>query len=101
MQAWHHLPGNYGDAGSRHFRSGSGGIEEGRESSSGSNDSVGSNSEGNGDPGGHRAAGGGRRIQRKRNKGRVHGRHDDRVAARSAGGGRDRERGGGVLLSHA
>ena len=100
LPARHHLPGNNRDAGARHFRSGGRSREERREGDSRGHDSAGGHGEGNGEPGGHRAARGGRSIQRKRNEGRVHGRHDDRVAARGAGGGRDRERGGVLLLRH-
>ena len=56
--------------------------------------------EGNGEPGGYRAARGRRSLQREGNEGRVHGRHHDRVAARCAGGGRDRQRSGVLLVRH-
>ena len=100
MPARHHLSRDHRDAGARHFRSGRGLHEEGNQGVAGSHDSAGRHGEGNGESGCDRAARGRRSVQRKGNESRVHGRHDDRVAACGAGGGRDRERGGVLLVRH-
>ena len=55
-----------------------------REGDSGSHDSAGQHDEGDGQPERDRPPGGRTGLQREGNQGRVHGRHDDRAAARRA-----------------